>query len=109
MKHWGSGPRIYLQEGAMSYSPILIVHICGGVVGLVSGTAAMCFRKGSPRHVLAGKIFVASILTTGALAPHLAITRHQAKNIRGGVLIFYLIGTALRTARRKHGGTRRFD
>ena len=39
----------------MSYSPILIAHICGGVVGLVSGTAAMCFRKGSPRHVLAGR------------------------------------------------------
>ena len=47
----------------MPYSPILIAHICGGTLGLVSGTAAMSFRKGSPRHVLAGKVFVASMFT----------------------------------------------
>ena len=40
----------------MPYSPVLIVHICTGTVGLLSGTAAICFRKGSPRHALAGKI-----------------------------------------------------
>src|SRR5882724_12263004 len=93
----------------MSYSPTLIVHICGGVVGLVSGTAAMCFRKGSPRHVLAGRIFVASMLTMGALAAYLAITRHQPNNIGGGILTFYLIGTAWLTARRKDGETSRLD
>ena len=42
----------------MPYSPVLIVHICAGTLGLLSGTAAMSFRKGSPRHVLAGKVFV---------------------------------------------------
>src|SRR5947199_3787410 len=93
----------------MSYSPILIAHICGGVVGLVSGTAAMCFRKGSPRHVLAGKVFVASMLTMGAFAAYLAITRHQPNNIVGGILTFYLIGTAWLTARRRDGETSRFD
>src|SRR5271165_7003658 len=41
----------------MLYSPILIGHICAGTLGLLSGTAAMSFRKGSPRHALAGKIF----------------------------------------------------
>src|SRR5438445_537618 len=50
----------------MSYSPALIVHICGGSLGLLSGTAAMAFRKGSPPHVLAGKVFVASMLTIDA-------------------------------------------
>src|SRR5258706_15608964 len=93
----------------MSYSPKLIVHICGGVVGLVSGTAAMCFRKGSPRHVLAGRIFVVSMLTMGALAAYLAITRHQPNNIGGGILTVYLIGTAWLTARRRDGETSRFD
>jgi len=63
----------------------------------------MCFRKGSPRHVLAGRIFVASMLTMGALAAYLAITRHQPNNIGGGILTFYLIGTAWLTARRKDG------
>ena len=93
----------------MSYSPILVVHICGGSLGLLSGTAAMSFRKGSPRHVLAGKVFVASMLTMGALAAYLAITRHQPNNIGGGILTFYLIGTAWLTARRRDGETSRFD
>ncbi len=93
----------------MSYSPILVVHICGGSLGLLSGTAAMSFRKGSPRHVLAGKVFVASMLTMGALAAYLAITRHQPNNIGGGIFTFYLIGTAWLTARRRDGETSRFD
>jgi len=93
----------------MSYSPILIIHICAGSLGLLSGTAAMSFRKGSPRHVLAGRIFVASMLTMGAFAVYLAITRHQPNNIGGGILTVYLIGTAWLTARRRDGETSRFD
>jgi hypothetical protein len=93
----------------MSYSPILIVHICGGTLGLLSGTAAMTFRKGSPRHVLAGRVFVAAMLTMGVFAVYLAITRHQPSNIGGGFLTVYLIGTAWLTARRRDGETSRFD
>jgi len=93
----------------MPYSPILFVHICAGTLGLLSGTAAMCFRKGSPRHVLAGKVFVASMLTMGVFAVDLAITRHQPNNVGGGLLTVYLIGTAWLTARRRDGETSRFD
>jgi hypothetical protein len=93
----------------MSYSPTLIVHIFGGSLGLLSGTAAMVFRKGSPRHVLAGRIFVASMLTMAAFAAYLATVRHQPNNIGGGIFTFYLIGTAWLTARRKDGETNRFD
>jgi hypothetical protein len=93
----------------MSYSPILIVHICAGTLGLLSGSAAMTFRKGSPRHVLAGRVFVASMLTMGVFAVYLAITRHQPNNIGGGILTVYLIGTAWLTARRRDGETSRFD
>ncbi|HXM98495.1 MAG TPA: hypothetical protein VN982_08485 [Candidatus Dormibacteraeota bacterium] len=93
----------------MFYSPTLLVHICGGTVGLLSGTAAMSFRKGSPRHALAGKIFVASMLTMSAIAVYLAIVRHQPGNIGGGIFTFYLIGTAWLTARRRDGETSRFD
>jgi len=93
----------------MAYSPILIVHILGGSLGLLSGTAAMTFRKGSPRHVLAGRVFVASMLIMGVFAVYLAITRHQPSNIGGGFLTVYLIGTAWLTARRRDGETSRFD
>jgi hypothetical protein len=93
----------------MPYSPILLAHICAGTLGLLSGTAAISFRKGSPRHVLAGKVFVASMLIMGAFAVYLAITRHQPNNIGGGILTIYLIGTAWLTARRRDGETSRFD
>jgi hypothetical protein len=53
----------------MSYSPILIAHICAGTSGLLSGTTAMSFRKGSPRHALAGKVFVAGNHTPKTLTP----------------------------------------
>jgi hypothetical protein len=93
----------------MAYSPIMLLHLCGGTVGLLSGTAAMTFRKGSSRHVLAGKIFVASMLTMAVGAVYLAITRHQPNNIGGGILTFYLILTAWLTARRRDGETSRLD
>lgn len=93
----------------MSYSPMLTVHIFGGTLGLLSGAAALAFRKGSPRHVLAGRIFVASMLTMGAAAVCLAIVRHQPNNIGGGILTVYLIGTAWLTVRRRAGETSWFD
>lgn len=96
------GPRV-------SYSPALLVHILGGVLALPSGAAAMIFRKGSRGHVLAGKIFVGSMLTMSAVATYLAIVRHESSNIGAGITTFYLIGTAWLTARRKDGETQRFD
>ena len=91
----------------MPYSPILMVHICAGTSGLVSGTAALSFRKGSPRHILAGKIFGMSMLTMAVGAVYLAVEKHQSGNIGGGIITFYLIGTAWLTARRREGETRR--
>jgi uncharacterized membrane protein len=101
--------RVLARYRLMSYSPILVVHICAGSLGLLSGTAAMSFRKGSPRHVLAGKVFVAAMLTMAAIAVYLAIVRHQPNNIGGGISTFYLVGTAWLTARRRDGETNRFD
>ena len=93
----------------MSYSPILIFHICAGTVGLLSGTVAIIFRKGSRGHVLAGRVFVVSMLCMAVGAVYLAIVKNQPSNIGGGFLTFYLIGTAWLTARRRDGETSRFD
>ncbi|HZQ17859.1 MAG TPA: hypothetical protein VFA90_03985, partial [Terriglobales bacterium] len=89
--------------------PILMVHVVAGTLGLTSGAAAISFRKGSPRHVQAGRIFVAAMLTMAAGAVYLAILKHQAANILGGVLVFYLITTGWLTARRGDGQTSRVD
>jgi hypothetical protein len=69
----------------------------------------MAFGKGSPRHALAGKVFVASMLTMAAAAVYLAVIKHQPNNIGGGILTFYLIGTAWLTARRRDGETSIYD
>jgi hypothetical protein len=69
----------------------------------------MVFRKGGPRHALAGKIFVASMLIMASVATYLAILKHQTGNITGGIFTLYLIGTAWLTARRGDGETSRFD
>ncbi len=93
----------------MLYSPLLPVHISAGIVGIVSGTAAMSFRKGSPRHALAGKVFVAAMLTLASSAVYLAIMKNQVGNILGGTFAFYLVATAWATARRGDGKTGIFD
>ena len=93
----------------MSYSPTLLAHIWAGIIALPAGTAAMVFRKGSPRHVLAGRVFVASMLTMSAAATYLAILNHETPNILAGTLTLYLITTAWLTARRKDGQTSKLD
>jgi hypothetical protein len=49
------------------------------------------------------------MLTMAIGAVYLAILRHQPNNIGGGILTFYLIGTAWLTVRRRPGQTSRFD
>src|SRR5260221_758159 len=90
-------------------STLLPVHIAGGIVGMLSGTAALIFRKGGRWHVLAGKVFVASMLIMSTFAVYLAVLKHQPGNIGGGILTFYLILTAWLTARRRDGQTSVYD
>ncbi len=90
-------------------SPVLMVHASGGTVGLVSGAAAMSFRKGSRRHAIAGKIFVLSMLFMAAGATYLGIQHHETGNTLGGIFTAYLILTAWLTAQRAEGTTSKFD
>jgi hypothetical protein len=93
----------------MSPSPLLLLHIGGGTVGLLSGATAMSLRKGSRRHALAGNVFVISMLILAASGAVMAIMKFQPGNILGGTLTFYLIATAWWTAKRREGQTSIFD
>jgi len=93
----------------MSFSPVLVFHICAGTIGFLSGAAAVSLRKGSRQHGLAGSVFVISMLSVAESGEYLAIVKSQTGNILGGALTFYLVATAWMTARRRERGTGIFD
>jgi hypothetical protein len=84
-------------------SPLLVLHIIAGTLGMLSGFVAVFLRKGSRQHGLAGKVFVISMLCLSASGVYLAIMKSQTGNVLGGTLTFYLVATAWLTARRKDG------
>ena len=86
----------------MSYSPILILHICAGTLGLLSGAVAIVFRKGSRRHGVAEKVFVIAMMGLAASGVFMALVKSQPGNVLGGALTFYLVATAWMTVRSKN-------
>jgi uncharacterized membrane protein len=93
----------------MPISPLLPVHISAGVVGTLSGAAAMIFDKGSRRHIRSGKVFLIAMPTMSASGAIMAVIKHQAPNVLAGTLAFYMVATAWATARRGDGKTGAFD
>src|SRR6185369_13756620 len=93
----------------MKYSPLLILHIAGALVGLISGWSAIFLRKGSRWHGLTGNVFFVSILTMCASAVTIAVMKQQTANIIAGVLTSYLVATAWSTARSRQGRTSNFE
>lgn len=93
----------------MHVSPVLLLHICSGTLGVISGYVAVCFGKGSRAHSGVGKIFVGSMLSLGATGAYMAVLKFQPGNILGGALTFYFVATAWMAARRKDGRTPVFD
>lgn len=82
--------------------PILVIHICAGLVGLLAGTGAMSFRKGSRRHALAGNVFFVAMVVMGSSAAILG-------NVFGGLFAVYLVTTAWLTVRRRAAESTVFD
>jgi uncharacterized membrane protein len=89
---------------------LLMTHICGAVLGLISGYLAMIFRKGSGLHNAAGTVFFVSMigmtLSAGFLA---AYYRPNSINSTVSMLTFYLVLTAWWSARHREARTSLFD
>lgn len=88
---------------------ILFLHIAGGSVAIVSGTAALALRKGGRLHRLAGSIFLVSMLVMASIgatvAPFLLTEQGNPKlfDSAAGFFTFYLVITSWLTVRRKAG------
>ena len=84
-------------------SPLLLLHIVTGTLGMLSGFVAVFLRKGSREHGLAGNVFFVSMLFLSSTGVYLAFVKSLPGNIPGGTLTFYLVATAWMTARRRDG------
>ena len=93
----------------MSFSPVLLFHICAGTTGVLSGFVTIFLRKGSRGHRMAGSVFFIAMLGLGASGAVLGFMKSQATNVLAGILTCYLVTTAWVTARRRDEGTRIFD
>jgi hypothetical protein len=98
-------------------TPILVLHISAGSLGVLSGYAALSVRKGERLHRAFGTIFFFSMLTVSTLAVYLALfvpPTHvggapPSASVSVGILTFYLAATAWMTVKRKEGGVGLFE
>ena len=85
-------------------------HISMGLVGILSGAAALTFRKGSRPHEIVGHVFFVSMLIMASMGATLAMTYSPNRgNVMGGGLTFYMVATAWATVRRRPGDTGRME
>jgi uncharacterized membrane protein len=93
----------------MTYSPILIVHICAGIVAVFAGSAALVVRKGARLHRRTGDVFLISMLVMAASGASMALVKSQRGNVLAGVFTFYLVATAALTVMRRGKWTGRLE
>jgi len=91
---------------------VTFIHIYAGLIALAAGAAALAVRKGGRLHRETGKIFAYAMFAMAGLGAVLAAAKVFAgesrslhsMNVVAGVLTFYLVATAWRTARQPSPG-----
>lgn len=84
-------------------SPEAIVHASAGVIGMLSGAAALWAVKGSRPHKRAGTVFFFAMSGTAASGAYLGVVTNEVGNVIAGVLTLYVLITAWMTVRRPEG------
>lgn len=90
----------------------LIIHITGGVLGLVSGYIALYSAKGQRLHRKSGTVFVYAMLTMalfGAVMAAWKTNKWSSVNVSAGLITSYLVVTSLTTVRPPASGKRWID
>lgn len=90
---------------------LLVMHIAGGAIGIVSGTVALLSRKGERLHRAAGTVFFVSMLIAYAVGAGVApfLSDGQRTNFTAGILALYLLLSAWVTVRRAEGSVGGFE
>ena len=96
-------------------SPILMVHVCAGAVGMASGAIALTVRKGAWLHRTFGTVFFLSMLTMLVLGAYLAavaktsVVIPRTGTVAVALLALTLVVTAWMTVRRRDGDIGMFE
>ena len=61
----------------MTITPLVVLHICMGSLALLSGAAALSFRKGERLHRGFGNVFFVSMLGMSASGAFLAFMNSE--------------------------------
>lgn len=88
---------------------LVLLHILGGTLGLLSGFVALQAAKGARLHRRSGILFVYSMLTMALLGAGMAALAMHWIDVVAGLLAAYLVTTALTTVRPPTAGARRLD
>ena len=88
---------------------VLALHIAGATAALLSGPAAMVFRKGGRLHRLSGNVFFVAMLTMTGIGAVVAPMLNDPFSSVGGAFGFYLTATGWAAAIRAPGRIGRFE
>ena len=88
---------------------LIFIHIGAGVFGILSGAAALTFRKGYSWHRKAGRMFVLSMMVMASLGAFGALLKPDALSVLQGLFTIYLLSTAWLTVKRKDGVIGKID
>jgi len=78
----------------------LVLHIGGGLTGIVTGYSNLFTRKGEGLHRQLGLVFVGAMIVMGTVGAILSIPIQQPGNVAGGIMAAYLVTTGWLAARR---------
>ena len=88
---------------------LLVLHIGGGTVGLISGAVALAVRKGGRLHSLAGRVFVGAMLTMAGIGATVAPFMGDRVSTVAGLMTLYLLISAWLTVKRRPGQIGRIE
>lgn len=93
----------------MEYSQMVPLHIAGGAFGLMSGAAALWFKKGSQPHRMAGNVFFMAMLIMSGTGAVMAYFEPAGASVLAGLLTFYMVLTGWMTVKRPEKSSGLFE
>ncbi len=88
---------------------LMLIHIVGGSVALLSGAAALTLGKGGRWHARAGTLFFVSMLVLAGTGAVIASLKPERGTAVIGIFTCYLVVTAWSAARRRDGKPGRLE